>query len=403
MALALLGTVLWGTALIAVVAILSAIPGLIAVRNRLKGGPANFSFPWRRPRGLLEWTLCAVIVCECLFLFRFAWTTALGWDGLMVWEIKARIAFANGGGLPAEYFTDPTRAWSHPDYPLMLPLLETWIYLWTGQSNESLAQVILPLFYLAAVLLLCSGAAEITGKRWVGWLTAALLFFIPFSSTGQSNLFTGYADFPLAVLYLAAVICLIRYFREGSRSHALLAGIYAGALPWMKHEGTLLWLCVMCVASVELLRRRDMRSALIMALPGMVVIAGWKIAMLWLKAIPGSDFLPVTAANITNNLPRTGTIVHAVIRECLSLNDWSILWWVWPAAMLALAGRGRKGLSLQLAALVLMPLALDGAIYLLSNWHPYQTHIDCSLPRLISQLSIVALLGFGIAVPVAKE
>src|SRR4030095_14114874 len=68
-----------------------------------------------------EVVLTAVITVEIASVFSPSLVRALGWDGLLNWEIKARYAFANGGVLPAAYFSDPGRAFSHPESPLALP------------------------------------------------------------------------------------------------------------------------------------------------------------------------------------------------------------------------------------------------------------------------------------------
>ncbi len=394
-ALGLLGIFLSGPALLAAVAVVMIIPGIAALRKIER--PSRKALP--RPRGFVEWALCVVILCECFILLRFAATTALGWDGLMVWEIKARIAAANGGRLPLDYFTDAARSWSHPAYPLMLPLLETWIYLSIGGSNQFLARVIFPFFYLAALLLLCSGATAATGKRWPGLLAGALLFFVPFLTVGSFNLFSGYADFPLAVFYLAAAVALIQYLRDPVPRRAALFAVYAAALPWMKQEGTLLWACLMAVAGATFLARRKVRLLVPVAAPGLIVIAGWKFAAALLRALPNADFMPFTVQNVVNNLNRLGIICRFAVRELSSLDHWSILWFLFPVALVAIAWRGRRALSMQLAALVLLPLAIYSGVYILSNRGSLAVHIDNSLPRLVAQLSLLALLALGIALP----
>jgi hypothetical protein len=398
-ALGLLGLFLSGPALLTAASIATAIPGLLAFR-KTKGFPR---FTWPRPRGWAEWVLCAVILCQCTFLIRYAWTTAIGWDGLMVWEIKARIAFANGGSLPLDYFVDTTHAFSHPDYPLMLPMLETWVYLWLGHSDQCFARIIFPPFYFSALYLLYSGVAEISGRRWAGLLTAALLFFVPFLTTGETNVFTGYADFPLAAFYLAAVVCFMRCQRDPAGSHPILFALYAGSLPWMKREGSLLWLCLMLVAGACFLRQHRIRLAALIAAPGLIAIMAWEIVLQAAKAIPSTDFMPVTAGNIAAHLGRGGYILHAVAHELASTTDWSILWIALPAALSLVALSGQRALGLQLGAIIFLPLVLYSGIYIVSNWPSYEAHIDCSLPRLISHLSLVALMTLGIALPVSRR
>jgi hypothetical protein len=396
-----LGIVLSGTALLVAVTMVSILPGVVALRGILARD--HHGLAWPRPRGPLEWMLCAIIACQCVILARFAWTTAIGWDGLMVWEIKSRIAFSNGGALPASYFCDQSRSWSHPDYPLMLPLLETWLYMWIGQSNQSWVRVIFPFFYLAALLLLYSGAARVSGRRWVGLLTAALLFFIPFATVRGTNVFTGYADFPLAVLYLASVLYFIQYSRDPENTSPVLFSIYAGALPWLKQEGTYLWAFLILVACAEALRRRTPRLALLTALPGLLTIVGWKLVLFSVSAIHGDDFLPVTMANLVTHAARIGPILQAVAGELCSIEKWSLLWIILPAALLWVALKESRILGYQLAALILMPLAFYSGIYLLSSWNPYQDHIACSLPRLLLGLSLVALLTLGFALSAVLE
>ncbi len=47
-------------------------------------------------------------------------------------------AFANGGVIPATYFSDSGRAFSHPEYPLAIPFTELWLYLWLGEADHFL-------------------------------------------------------------------------------------------------------------------------------------------------------------------------------------------------------------------------------------------------------------------------
>jgi hypothetical protein len=392
--LGVLGAMFSGAALLVLVTIVSAIPGAVALRRILLKRD-NDRVAWPRPRGFLEWALCAVILCQCVILARFAWTTAIGWDGLMVWEIKSRIAFSNGGSLPLDYFCDASRSSSHPDYPLMLPLLETWVYMGISQSNESWVRIIFPLFYLAALILLVSGAARISGKRWVGLLTAALLFFIPFATARGCNAFTGYADFPLAVFYLAGVTCFIKFTRHPANSPPILFAIYAGALPWIKQEGTYLWIFLMLAAVEEFIRKGKPRLILLTSLPGLLTIVGWKIALYSVRAIPSDDFLPVTIANVLAHAPRIGATLRTVAAELCSIEKWSLLWILLPVALAGVAFKENRILGIQLAAFILMPLAFYSVIYILSSWNPYQAHIACSLPRLLLGLSLVALLTLG--------
>src|SRR5438128_1861156 len=108
----LLGMGLRGTSLyIAVTAVcfVSAITGTLCLRSCKQ----RLHFPW--PKTWLESLLAFLICLEIAIVFLFAFKNSLGWDGLLIWEIKARYAFLNGGALPVAYFSDTSRIYSHTE------------------------------------------------------------------------------------------------------------------------------------------------------------------------------------------------------------------------------------------------------------------------------------------------
>jgi hypothetical protein len=123
---------------------------------------------WKRHRGFAassdrlarfdKWDTAGLILfgIEVAVLVGLALQHTLGWDGISVWELKARYAFLNGGDLPIAYFSDAARRFSHPEYPLLLPLTETWFYLWMGVPDQFWIKLIFPLWSIAlfAVLFL---------------------------------------------------------------------------------------------------------------------------------------------------------------------------------------------------------------------------------------------------------
>ena len=106
-----------------------------------------------------EVVLTPVIAIEIAIVFYLSFVHTLGWDGLLNWEIKARYAFANGGVLPAAYFSDTGRAFSHPEYPLAIPFTELWLYLWLGEPNQFCAKTIFPAFTATASAFGCCAFA----------------------------------------------------------------------------------------------------------------------------------------------------------------------------------------------------------------------------------------------------
>src|SRR4029077_5969145 len=119
---------------------------LAALGWRGKGdSQTKFVVPF--PNGMIEWFLASFLVLEIAAIAFASCKHTLGWDGLLVWEIKARYAFMNGGSLPASYYSGPGRAFSHPEYPLGIPFTELWLYLWMGQAHQFWVKTIFGIFY----------------------------------------------------------------------------------------------------------------------------------------------------------------------------------------------------------------------------------------------------------------
>jgi len=382
------------------VTLVSLLLGWMGLKLLRKSGAM---LTWPKPANRLEAALCAILLVEFMAMLFMAARESLGWDGLLVWEIKARYAFLNGGHLPLRYFVDASRLWSHPEYPLFLPSLETWLYLWIGDCDQFWVRVIFPPFYIAAAFLLYTGIQRFSGKKWCGLLAATLLFFLPSSLTGEGNLLAGYADFPLAVFYLAAVVYFLRYLQEKSAAHAILFAIMAGAMPWMKREGVVLWACAMALALPGLLKRRNFLAAILVPLPGLAVLSAWLIASKILKTPGNKDFLPVTFDTLLTHAVRYPSILREMLHEFANTTHWSLLWIAFAIALPFLIMKSRLKLAISLFLGVALPLGLYSSIYLFSAWPSYMDHIQSSLTRLMLQVSLVALLAVSLAVSASQK
>src|SRR5207253_6557992 len=212
--------------------------GILGWRVRQKSG-LHFSLP--RPTNSIEWVLATLLVIELVIIFFVSLKHTLGWDGLLNWEIKARYAFLNGGVIPGSYYSNPGRAFSHPEYPLAIPFTELWLYLWMAEPHQFWVKTIFPLFYAAGALLLALFVTRLSTKRWPGLIVATLLAFVPFLSASPGGITVGYVDFPMSVFYLAALGYLLCWYREDTVSNiSMFAGCLA-LLPWIKSEGLILW------------------------------------------------------------------------------------------------------------------------------------------------------------------
>lgn len=215
----------------------------------------------RRTADKIDKVCLALFALELAAMFWFSFQHTLGWDGLTVWEMKARFAFLNGGVLPADYFSDVARRFGHPEYPLLRPLTEAWCYLWIGDADQFWIKLIFPIWYAATMSILFMAASEFSGKRWVGWIAILLFPLVPCVYSAPGGVQVGYADLPIAAIYIGAVFYLLRILRDNTRDAMSIFVALAATLPWMKREGTILWLAISLCGAVAIYRRRGLGLA----------------------------------------------------------------------------------------------------------------------------------------------
>jgi hypothetical protein len=386
----LFGMALSGLALLGAVIIGAMVLGFL-------GRTARCQFARHEQLRELDWLLLSALLVQALFIIWWAPRVALGWDGLMIWEFKARVAIESGGVIPAAYFADADRAWSHPNYPLGLPGLETWLQLCLGRVDQAWVRLPGPLYYFAGAALVVAGTQRLGGTRRTGLAAAVAFFFVPYFFAGTWGVLSGYADFPLGVLFLAALIYLPR--QSSSSSDAALCGTLAALLIWQKSEGRVLWLTIGVLAGGTMLVRKEWRGWLAVALPGAALAAGFALFLASRHTIPEADFPATTFAAVLAHADRIGPILSRLASELGSLENWGLLWAGTGFALAALGVRRELRRAAEFTAALLFPLAAYVLAFVLSGWTDFRLHMDLALPRLLLQLAPTSVLIIAVAVP----
>ncbi len=385
---------------------------LLAVGCLALGGVAW----WRRPQaGPVRWLKgfpqrwlllgAAIITGQAAFLFWQSWGSPLGWDGLLVWDIKARLACLNGGVMPADYFTDPTRMWSNPQHTPYLPLVAGWIYDWLGRCDQQWIKALFPMYYVAGAGLLLGAGFRWARQPWQAIVAVLLLFSVPAVWSGNGSATSGYVDFPLGVYYLAAVVAIVDYLLTGSMGDFRLAIALTAVLPWLKRDGVgamVIALALLLLATLAHRRLRLTTSAVIL-LPALLVFGGWKLFLAWLGAgLQSSDTLPVTLSSLTSNLGRLADILPAYGRELGRRSHWGILW---GAVLLVLPWLGwpkPRPTAVVLVLATAAPLVLFPLVFIFSAWSDYMLHMSTTVDRLVLQVAPVGVLLVTLAPPLAR-
>lgn len=94
---------------------------------------------------LISVNFLIVVFFAFLFPIRF-------WDAVSCWSLKGRAFFIDRSVI--SFYTEHSYEFSHLSYPVYIPLMQTWIYLWLGRIDENFVKIIFPLFYLSSIFIL---------------------------------------------------------------------------------------------------------------------------------------------------------------------------------------------------------------------------------------------------------
>jgi hypothetical protein len=206
-------------------------------------------------------------------------------DFLAIWGLKAKTIFLSAS-IPDRLFNDPFTFWSHPEYPLLLPLSLASLATVVGKFDDQALALLYPAFE-AATLLLLFGHLRRRVSFTAGAVAAVLAAFC-FPLYRASN--AGTAEVPLAFAFvLAATACLDAMERDTgpARLRLLIASHLCASF---KQEGALFAGLLALALLIRWLARRDRSSpipALCLLLPVALQAVGLRVLA---GTIPRRDF-----------------------------------------------------------------------------------------------------------------
>lgn len=216
----------------AVLAILALFAG---IRFPVRAAPELY--PARvRPRWPEAFWAAAAILGVLLYAFRALTEPMWGGDFLAIWGLKGKSFFGAAGFVP-HLFEDAAFGFTHPEYPVGLPLLYAGIGLAVKTWDDHAMALLFPCF-LAATLLVLYGFLRRRGATAVVALAATALLA---NFQGLYSAFlTGMAEVPLALAFLLLATSLADAWdarEDGAMRRVAAASFLAAAT---KNEGLLL-------------------------------------------------------------------------------------------------------------------------------------------------------------------
>lgn len=256
--------------------------------------------PAPRLRWLLGGSLAITLVCALLTFLLLSLRNPQGaWDAWAIWNLRARFIVRAGSGW-RDAFTG-LLGWSHPDYPLLLPLSVARLWQYLGWESQTAPTAIAMLFTFSTVALAWASLAILRTPSQAALAALLLLGTSALVMAGPSQI----ADVPLGFFILAtlAVLALKDRMPERARYLLVVTGMTTGLCAWTKNEGLLVVVSVIFARASLLWRSRGWRSwqrelpAFVAGLaPVLLVVLYFKLALApandlvshlgWREAVP---------------------------------------------------------------------------------------------------------------------
>lgn len=309
----------------------------------------------------------------------YATVARLGlWDFWAIWGLKAR-TFLEIGGIDWHFLESRWNAFSHPDYPLLVPLNYDFVTLVGGGWSDRWLGLLFVAWGIALLLIVRALAARETTPFLASLLTLTLAALALSSDLGM-------AEGALIAFGAAGVLFLRAALADDDaaswRNGALMLGLAANC----KNEGTALLVAVtIAVMVVSWSRGRDRRP------PGIAVVRylwpAYALAAPWLL-LRAMHTLPTDLASgsaVSRLLARLPHAHQILIFLAAQLHEP----WFWVALLIGIlvvpaAMRRRE-------AFVLLATAIQLAFYVgayLTTPHDLRWHVMTSWWRLTGQVAI---------------
>jgi hypothetical protein len=360
------------------VVVLIALGGLIlgkrkVLRDIVSNALAAISRSGIRPLEifLLLWIALQVGYTAVLAVGR----PLVAWDSWVTYALKARTMYLANQISPAVY-SDVSRSVTHLDYPLLVPLVETWTFRWAGSADDRLAGISAVLFFAAVLTLVYVGLRCAGVGRPCALTVVAVTASLPFLNGAAAAVM---ADLPLAVYALIAGIYLLRWRETGARGALVVAALAAGLMPWTKREGVVLLAAFVVLLVASGWRERRAWVAAGACLVSALVLAGPWWLLMAREGVASVDIGPVTLQALQANVGRLPVIRYYEGLRLLA-PEWLLAWLM--VLVLVLSGRAKLAGRMVLPGTALLYLAAMSFAYVFSDFVPYQQHVVSSIDRL---------------------
>ncbi|MCR4290824.1 MAG: glycosyltransferase family 39 protein, partial [Candidatus Scalindua sp.] len=374
-------------------------------RQRFRQGTSranihNFSHFLPKDLNFLEALLIVVIVMSIgLVSFQALFKPMFTYDAMSIWALKAKIFFKEQTIFTDDFYNSD-RLHYHPKYPLLIPLVENWIYHCLGSVNDKLVKIIFPLFYVSLISILYTTQRKFFSRQYSLIFTALLATIPAFVRSDKGGAtFSGNADIPLAFFYATGVIYPFCWMKERRRADLFVSAIFSGLAIFTKNEGLGFFaVTVFCISiyiffnSKKGVVRQNIESFSVYVIIPILIVLPWLILSMGMPIFLEEENYPghLTIATVIGNISRTPVILSSFCFELLDIRRWNIFWVLFGVAIIGGFKFILKSSVKYLLLMLILDFCLFVLVYLVTPWDVKEL-ISCSMTRLVIQTTPIAV------------
>ncbi|MBF0216263.1 MAG: HAD-IIIA family hydrolase [Candidatus Omnitrophica bacterium] len=361
-----------------------------------------FAAPGKARIGLTvpEILLLSGIAIELLWVVFLAWSYPVdSHDALAGYALKAKM-FYSAGSIPPGFFGYTEGMVAHPDYPLFLPFLMTWVYEFTG-FNDCTVQLVMPVTYFFTLTLYYSVAR----KRFDRLFSIGAVFFI--ATVPQVADYAAFinADYFLFAFVGAAFMYLSFYGRGNDKGYLVLSSALFGLSVWIKNEGIVFAVSALLALLARMLLYPEKGKGskdMLWLLGGIAAIALPWFAFKKFMGVMNNDINPsdYSMSVLWTNFRDLPILLDFLQRQVFGPKKWNLFWMIfWTLVILKRRDLLRKERIIQTVFILLASLGYFAGYMAMTGTNLY-FYANTTISRFMLHFAgismfYMALLAYG--------
>jgi 4-amino-4-deoxy-L-arabinose transferase-like glycosyltransferase len=358
--------------------------------------PGSSRYKWSRVEKLL---LVGLLLQTAWVVFLAMSVPVSSHDAVANYALKSKI-FYFSGGIPQGFFAWGEDAVAHPDYPLLPPLIMTWVYAFTG-FNDLLVKMIMPVIYVCFLAVFFSRMRRLFNPAYA-LLGAFILGTIPQLSDYATII---HADLMLTVFVTCGILYFVSYARQKDRACLVFSSVLMGFSLWVKNEAIVFVSAFMCCFFLLVLRsapderKRALKDMFFAAAVILAIALPWFAVKLSAGAVNSDlDLKSLTSARILKNVKDIPIILNLFQQEVFGPKKWNIFWVMFFASVVWKRKRLWQGESAYLTLFLALSAAGYFVGYMATTGENLFFYVNTTISRFMLHFSGAAAILMSVLV-----